>query len=110
MEALCVFHLSSQSPRPAGSVTPFVEGFAQPKGLVLQDKGLLVLDHGTKELHAVTLATNKQQILASQLPVGEPDGLSRCPMDFLGGIATSIDGTIYIAADAEGSVLTLHQV
>ena len=92
-----------------GSVSPFVDGLAQPKGLALQDKSLLVLDHGTKELHAVALATNEQQVLASQLPIGEPDGLSRCPMGFLGGIATNIDGTIYIAADAEGSVLTLHQ-
>ena len=92
-----------------GSVSPFVEGLAQPKGLALQDKSLLVLDHGTKELHAVALETNKQQVLASQLPIGEPDGLSRCPMRFLGGIATSIDGTVYNAADGEGSVLTLHK-
>ena len=93
-----------------GSVSPFVDGVVQPKGLALQDESLLVLDHGTKELHAVALATNKSQVLASQLPIGEPDGLSRCPMGFLGGIATNIDGTIYIAADAEGSVLTLHKV
>ncbi len=93
-----------------GSVSSLAAGLLQPKGLALQDERLLVLDHGTQELHAIELATNKPQVLASQLPIGEPDGLSRCPMDFLGGIATSIDGTIYIAADAEGSVLRLHKV
>ena len=92
-----------------GSVSSLAAGLLQPKGLALQDKRLLVLDHGTQELHAIELATNKPQVLASQLPIGEPDGLSRCPMDFLGGIATSIDGTIYNAADGEGSVLTLHK-
>jgi hypothetical protein len=49
-------------------------------------------------------------VLAHHLPVGDPPGCSRGPMEFSGGLAIGSDGTIYIAGDGEGSVLTLRSI
>jgi hypothetical protein len=68
----------------------------------------LILDRGTKELHCADLLSQNQQVIASHLPVGDPPGCSRGPMDFSGGVAVGQDGTIYIAGDGEGSVLALQ--
>ncbi|NOT56667.1 MAG: hypothetical protein HOP18_18875 [Deltaproteobacteria bacterium] len=46
--------------------------------------------------------------MASSLPVGDPPGCSRGPMEFSGGLAVAPDGTVYIAGDGEGSVLALR--
>ena len=91
-----------------GTVSSVVDGLGKPKGIALRQDTLLVLDPSTKELRAVTLASGQQQILASHLPIGDPSGLSRGPMDFPGGLAVGSEGTIYIAGDGEGSVLTLR--
>jgi sugar lactone lactonase YvrE len=93
-----------------GTISSVVEGLAKPKGIALRGEALLVLDPGTKELRAVNLATKQQQILASDLPIGDPAGLSRGPMTFAGGLAVGRDGTVSIAGDGEGSVLTLQSV
>ena len=90
-----------------GSTTSFVDGLDKPKGLALRSSALLVLDRGLKALCAVDLKSGQQQALASNLPVGDPPNCSRGPMDFSGGLAVGQDGTVYIAADGEGSVLTL---
>lgn len=91
-----------------GATTTVLDGLKKPMGLAVRGDALLVLDRGTKELRAVNLGTGNAQTLASHLPVGDPDGCSRGPMDFSGGLAVAGDGTIYIAADGEGSVLTLQ--
>jgi sugar lactone lactonase YvrE len=93
-----------------GSVSSVIEGLDKPKGLALRQDTLLVLDRGLKELYGINLANGQKQTLASSLPVGDPPGCSRGPMDFSGGLAVGSDGTIYIAADGEGSVLTLRSV
>ena len=90
-----------------GTVAPFVDGLDKPKGLALRNGALLVLDRGLKELRAVDRKSSQSQTLARNLPVGDPPNCSRGPMDFSGGLAVAQDGTIYIAADGEGSVLTL---
>ncbi len=93
-----------------GVVSSVVDGLDQPKGIALRQDTLLVLDRGTKELCAVHLSTGQQQTLATHLPVGDPAGVSRGPMDFSGGLAVGSDGTIFIAGDGEGSVLTLRSL
>jgi sugar lactone lactonase YvrE len=95
---------------PSGAVVSVIDGLDKPKGLALRQNALLVLDRGTKELRAVNLATRRQQLLASHLPVGDPAGTARGPMDFSGGLAVGSDGAIYIAGDGEGSILMLQGV
>jgi sugar lactone lactonase YvrE len=92
----------------AGAVSSVIDGLDKPKGLAWRQNALLVLDRGSKELRAVNLTTGQPQLLAFHLPVGDPAGTSRGPMDFSGGLAVGTDGTIYIAGDGEGSVLTLR--
>jgi hypothetical protein len=91
----------------SGKVSAITDGLDKPKGLALRQDMLLILDRGLKELYGINLASGQKQTLASHLPVGDPPGCSRGPMDFSGGLAVGPDGTIYIAADGEGSVLTL---
>ncbi len=104
----------------SGTLTPLVEGLQAPHGLAVLGDQLLILDAGTKELHAVQLATGQRQVLASQLAIGAPPGVEPKPLlgvpDLLpgplspfSGLAVGADGTVYIAGDGEGSVLALRQ-
>lgn len=91
-----------------GKTSTAADGLDKPKGLALRQNTLLILDRGLKELYGVNVTNGQKHTLASNLPVGDPPGCSRGPMDFSGGLAVGPDGTIYIAADGEGSVLTLQ--
>ena len=94
-----------------GNPTTLIDGLSHPSGLAwLRQDTLLVLDRGTKELHAVNINTKQRQTLATALPVGDPPGCSRGPMEFSGGLAVAPDGTVYIAGDGEGSVLALRSL
>jgi sugar lactone lactonase YvrE len=42
-----------------GTVSTVFEGLAKPKGIALRQDTLLALDHGTKELCALNLATRQ---------------------------------------------------
>ena len=74
---------------------------------------------GAKALIAVDLADGTQHSIASGLPLGAPPGVVPKPLKgmppFSGpqgpfaGIAAGPDGTVYVSADAEGSVLALRQ-
>lgn len=87
-----------------GHVSQLLDGLSKPKGMARYQGSLLVLDHGTRDLHAMDLQTKQQQVLAWHLPIGAAG-----PMDFPGGLAVGRDGTIYIAGDGEGSMLTLRR-
>ena len=92
-----------------GSIATLVDGLSKPSGLAfLRQDTLLVLDRDTKELHSVNINSKQRQTLASSLPVGDPPGCSRGPMEFSGGLAVAQDGTVYIAGDGEGNVLALR--
>lgn len=101
-----------------GGTSTVVDGLTSPQGLGLLDDQLLVVDAGSKEVVAVSLSTHARQSVASDLPVGAQPGVT--PKPLLGiaglipgpltpfsGLAVGGDGTVYIAADGEGSVLTL---
>ncbi|MFN8624616.1 MAG: gluconolaconase [Candidatus Binatia bacterium] len=94
----------------SGKAAALLSGLEKPYGLALRRNSLLVLDRGTKQLHMVDLTTKKSHLIAHELPVGDPPGCSRGPMECFGGLAVGSDGTIYIAGDGEGSILTLRNV
>jgi len=93
-----------------GSTSSVIDGLDKPKGIAVRQGMLLVLDQGTKELRAVSLTDGQTNILATDLPIGDPSGCSRGPLDFPGGLAVGHEGTIYIAGDGEGSILTLRSI
>jgi glucose/arabinose dehydrogenase len=103
-----------------GGVTPVIDGLQEPHGIVLVGDTLFTLDSGADQLVGFSITTRKRQTIASNLPVGAPPGVTPKilagipgllpgPLRPFAGIAAGADGTIYIAADGEGSVLTLKR-
>ena len=96
-----------------------VADLVRPQGISVHDGVLYIVDAGAKELIAFDLNTNARHTIASGLPVGPPPGVVPKPLKgmppFSGpqgpfaGIAAAADGTLYISADADGSILALRR-
>ena len=106
--------------RQGSQVETVTEGFGRPEGLCLSEGKLIVVDVEKKAALAANPDSAKVEALAQNLPVGAPAGVKPkllCPIgDMAGpmipftGIAAGEDGTLYVASDAEGSVLVLRKV
>jgi sugar lactone lactonase YvrE len=96
-----------------------VDGLQRPQGVLATDGTLFIVDAGEKAVIAVDLACGARTTIASGLPVGSPPGVDPKPLKgmppFSGpqgpfaGIAAGADGTLYVSADGEGSVLALRR-
>ena len=101
-----------------GRSRPLIEGLVQPQGLLVRDGTVYVVDAGSKEVLAVDLTEGTRSVIATGLPVGAPAGVTPKPLlgmpPFSGpqgpfaGIAAGADGTLFVSADADGSVLALR--
>ena len=97
-----------------------VADLQRPQGILVRNGVLYIVDAGAKKLIAFDLNTHVQQTIASGLPVGPPPGVTPKPLigmpPFSGpqgpfaGIAAAPDGTLYISADGDGSVLALRRL
>jgi sugar lactone lactonase YvrE len=95
-----------------------LDGLQRPQGILIRDGHVYVVDAGTRELIAFDLDSGARHTIAAELPVGAPPGVIPKPLlgmpPFSGpqgpfaGIAAGPDGTLYVSADAEGSVLALR--
>jgi DNA-binding beta-propeller fold protein YncE len=103
-----------------GGTSTVLDGLQKPQGLALSGGQLFVLDAGSKELIAFSLATKQRQTLATNLPVGAAPGVTPKPLlgvpDLIpgplspfAGLTVGGNGVVYIAGDGEGSVLTLRK-
>ncbi|WP_326545334.1 SMP-30/gluconolactonase/LRE family protein [Mycolicibacterium sp. ND9-15] len=102
-----------------GATETVVEGLQRPQGIAVADGVLYIVDAGAKEVVAVDLNTNGRTTIASGLPVGPPAGVEPKPLKgmppFSGpqgpfaGITVGRDGTLYVSADGEGSILALRR-
>lgn len=102
-----------------GKAATVVDGLQQPQGILVVGEQLYIVDVGAKALLQFDLASGKRRFVAESLPVGAPPGvvpkfLHAIPplsgaMGPFAGIAAGPDGTLYVSADAEGSVLALRQ-
>ena len=100
-------------------VQTVVDDLQRPQGILLRGRQLYVVDAEAKALVVVDLADATRRTIASGLPLGAPPGVSPKPLKgmppFSGpqgpfaGIAAGPDGTLYVSADAEGSVLAVRQ-
>lgn len=98
---------------------PVVDELLCPQGVLVLHGTLYVVDAGAKEIVAFDMATGTRQTIAADLPVGAPPGVIPKPLrgmpPFSGpqgpfaGIAAGPDGTLYVSADGEGSVLALRR-
>jgi sugar lactone lactonase YvrE len=103
-----------------GRAQPVLDGLQKPQGLALSGGRLYIVDVGSKELIEYDPATKKHRTIAAALPVGAPAGVVpkalgpigtlSGPMGPFAGIAAGADGTLYVSADADGSVLALSAV
>jgi sugar lactone lactonase YvrE len=102
-----------------GGTETVLDGLRRPQGILVGDGQLYVVDADARELLAFDLDTGARRIIASELPVGAPPGVVPKPLrgmpPFSGpqgpfaGIAAGPDGTLYVSADGEGSVLALRR-
>jgi hypothetical protein len=78
---------------------------------------LYVVDAGAKTIVEFDLTQRERRVIAADLPVGAPSGVTPKPIGAIGtftgpqgpfaGIAGGADGALYVSADAEGSVLRI---
>ncbi len=101
------------------AVETVVDGLGRPEGIVLSDGKLYIVDTLAKTLIEADPASGAQRIIASNMPVGAPMGVTAKflgpigdmagPMVPFAGIAAAGDGTLYVSGDAEGSVLAVRK-
>jgi sugar lactone lactonase YvrE len=104
----------------AGGTENVLDGLQTPQGIMVQAGRLYIVDVGAKELIEYDLSKRSRRIIASNLPVGAPAGVTARylgpigtmagPMGPFAGITAGADGTLYVSADAEGSILALAPV
>ena len=100
-----------------GKADTVIDGLQLPEGIALHGDTLFVIDVTARELLAVDLASGARSTIAADLPVGAPSG----PRPYLGpagefsgpmisfaGLAAGADGTLFLGADGNGSVMALH--
>ena len=104
--------------RAGGPAETLAEGLGRPEGLCRSGGKLYAVDTAGKRLLEIDPESSAVRIIASNLPVGAPAGVvpkflgpigdMAGPMVNFAGIAGGPDGTLYVSADAEGSVLALR--
>lgn len=95
-----------------------VDGLARPQGIVVCGDRLYIVDAGAGQVCSAAADGTGLQTIASGLPIGPPPGVQPKPLNgmppFSGpqgpfaGIARGRDGTLFVSADGDGSVLALH--
>lgn len=104
----------------ASGVETVVDGLQCPQGILVADGQLYIVDAGAKSVVGYDLANGTRRTIASGLPVGPPPGVVPKPLKgmppFSGpqgpfaGITIGRDGTLFVSADGDGSVLALRRV
>ncbi|MFF2065512.1 hypothetical protein ACFVWZ_27520 [Streptomyces sp. NPDC058200] len=100
-----------------GEAVTVADGLGAPQGLVVRAGELFTVETAHRRLRAISLATGESRIDAENLAVGLPPGIVRTeprpvpgvpgrPRQFA-GLAVGPDGSLFVSANGEGSVLRL---
>jgi sugar lactone lactonase YvrE len=102
------------------SAQTMVDGLECPQGIVVVGSVLYIVDAGAKAVVAFDFDSKERRTIASGLPIGPAPGVTPKPLKgmppFSGpqgpfaGIDAGPDGTLYVSADGDGSVLALRPV
>lgn len=91
-----------------GAKTSIAEGLAMPEGLAETPWGTFVVaESGAKRLTEVDPKTGAKNVIAENLPIGLPSRAGMPPAYLATGVAVAGDGTIYVTADMNNSVVRL---
>lgn len=95
-----------------------LDGLQLPEGLCAHEDRLYVIDVTARTLVEFGSSGGDRKVIMSGLPVGAPEGPRKYlgpagafsgPMLSFAGLAAGSDGTLFIGADGEGSVLSLKR-
>ena len=101
-----------------GKAVLVAEGLGAPQGLAVRGDEVFVVEVEHRRLTAISLVTGERRVDAENLAVGLPGGVTRedpalfchgmpgAPRQFA-GLAVGPDGSLYLSANGEGSVLRL---
>jgi sugar lactone lactonase YvrE len=91
-----------------GAKTTVAEGLAMPEGLSETPWGTFVVaEAGAKRLTEVDPKTGAKNVIAENLPIGLPGRAGMPPAYLATGVAVAADGTLYVTADLNDSLLRL---
>lgn len=104
----------------AGGATAVIDGLVEPHGVAIDGDSLFVLDVGTRRLVSCNLDGSGLHVVASGLSVGSPPGTKGIvqpgipqripgPLSPYAGLAAGRDGTLYVALNGSGSILTMRR-
>lgn len=101
----------------SGAGRTLIDGLGLPEGIALHGDRLYVVDVSRRELVAFDTSGGTREVIASGLPVGAPSGPRKYlgpagvfsgPMLSFAGLGAGPDGTLYLGADGDGSVMALR--
>ena len=101
-----------------GKAVTVIEGLGRPEGLAVSDGKLFIVDTEAKTVIEADPASGAQRVIASHMPVGAPPGVKAKFLGPIGDMAgpmipfagiVAAGATLFVAGDAEGSVLALRQ-
>ncbi len=103
-----------------GAIETVADGLDTPQGIAIAGDAVFVLDAGARQLIEISLKDRRRAVIASNLPVGAAGGLMPKPLPGIPGIfpgpfvpfaglAAGPGGRIFVAGDADGSVLALER-
>jgi sugar lactone lactonase YvrE len=85
-------------------------GLARPEGIARLDDGTLaVAETGARRLLLIDPDDGSATVIAEDLPLGIV-GIEEHPPGFATGVAADADGTLYLGADRDGSILRLRRI
>lgn len=91
-----------------GAKTTVAEGLQMPEGLSETPWGTFVVaETVAKRLTEVDAKTGAKNVIAENLPIGLPGRAGMPPAYLATGVAVAADGTIYVTADLNNSLLKL---
>jgi sugar lactone lactonase YvrE len=101
-----------------GRVETVLDGLQEPHGVLLRGRLLYVADAGAKTVVEFDMEARTRRNIATELPVGSPRGVVpkrlngfpplSGPMGAFSGLTEGSDGTLYLSADGDGSILALR--